>query len=157
MVDQINLALLIYRHFCEPQRPQTLRYEINQKHHKLLAYSMWELMTFILMCCETWALWSVCVRKNKDREWLSMAYQIAIPTWAGISLLTEPTPVYPSNAGKDSCKPRYEWILLHHVTVSPVNSSTSPAWRTASSSTKKSPPRAFCERSQVPCSLRRWV
>ena len=39
--------------------------------------------------------------------------------------------------------------------VSPVIKSTSPAWKTGSSTTKKSPPREFCERSQEPCEARR--
>ena len=38
--------------------------------------------------------------------------------------------------------------------VSPVIKSTSPAWNTGSSTTKKSPPREFCERSQEPCEAR---
>ena len=38
--------------------------------------------------------------------------------------------------------------------VSPVIKSTSPAWNTGSSTTEKSPPREFCERSQEPCEAR---
>lgn len=55
----------------------------------------------------------------------------------------------------NSCRFSYIFFLpFCRGAVSPVINSTSPAWNTGSSTTKKSPPREFCERSQEPCEAR---